>query len=419
MSDSTSAVAEPASSDGQRDPKVKISINGVFKIFGKAPEKARQMVEDGVSKDDVLSQTGNVIGVDNASFTIREGEILVVMGLSGSGKSTLIRCVNRLIEPTFGTIDVDGVDITKLDHDELRVLRRKKFGMVFQSFALLPHKTVGKNVEFGLEIQGVDQKKREEAAERALELVGLKGWGKYFPDNLSGGMKQRVGLARALAVDPDVLLMDEAFSALDPLIRTDMQDELISLQGKMHKTILFITHDLDEALKMGDRIVLMKDGKIEQIGTPEEILSHPASDYVSRFVQNVDYTKVLTAADVMKKPTPVAFVKDGPRVALRKMKESGLSGIFVVKADWELIGHVTADRAVEAAKREEQWLDHITEREECATVAPDMPVRSIFPLVAENNNPVAVIDEENKLKGIIVRGSVLGALSERGDTNDE
>ncbi len=419
MSDSTSAVAEPASSDGQRDPKVKIAINGVFKIFGKAPEKARQMVEDGVSKDDVLSQTGNVIGVDNASFTIREGEILVVMGLSGSGKSTLIRCVNRLIEPTFGTIDVDGVDITKLDHDELRVLRRKKFGMVFQSFALLPHKTVGKNVEFGLEIQGVDQKKREEAAERALELVGLKGWGKYFPDNLSGGMKQRVGLARALAVDPDVLLMDEAFSALDPLIRTDMQDELISLQGKMHKTILFITHDLDEALKMGDRIVLMKDGKIEQIGTPEEILSHPASDYVSRFVQNVDYTKVLTAADVMKKPTPVAFVKDGPRVALRKMKESGLSGIFVVKADWELIGHVTADRAVEAAKREEQWLDHITEREECATVAPDMPVRSIFPLVAENNNPVAVIDEENKLKGIIVRGSVLGALSERGDTNDE
>ena len=419
MSDSTSAVAEPASSDGQQDPKVKIAINGVYKIFGKAPEKARQMVEDGVSKDDVLSQTGNVIGVDNASFTIREGEILVVMGLSGSGKSTLIRCVNRLIEPTFGTIDVDGVDITKLDHDELRVLRRKKFGMVFQSFALLPHKTVGKNVEFGLEIQGVDQKKREEAAERALELVGLKGWGKYYPDNLSGGMKQRVGLARALAVDPDVLLMDEAFSALDPLIRSDMQDELISLQGKMHKTILFITHDLDEALKMGDRIVLMKDGKIEQIGTPEEILSHPASDYVSRFVQNVDYTKVLTAADVMKKPTPVAFVKDGPRVALRKMKESGLSGIFVVKADWELLGHVSADRAVEAAKREEQWLDHITEREECATVAPDMPVRSIFPLVAENNNPVAVIDEDNKLKGIIVRGTVLGALSERGDTNDE
>lgn len=420
MSDSMSAVAEPASSDGPKDPKVKIGINGVYKIFGKSPEKARKMVEDGVSKDDVLSKTGNVIGVDNASFNIYEGEILVVMGLSGSGKSTLIRCVNRLIEPTFGTIDVDGVDITKLNEDELRSVRRKKFGMVFQSFALLPHKTVRNNVEFGLEIQGVDQKKREEAADRALELVGLGGWGKYYPDNLSGGMKQRVGLARALAVDPDVLLMDEAFSALDPLIRSDMQDELISLQGKMHKTILFITHDLDEALKMGDRIVLMKDGKIEQIGTPEEILSHPASEYVSRFVENVDYTKVLTASDVMKKPSPVAFVKDGPRVALRKMKEAGLSGIFVVKqSSWELMGHVTADRAVEAAKREEQWLDHITVRDECATVAPDTPVRAIFQIVAENGNPVAVIDEEHKLKGVIVRGSVLGALSERGDNSDE
>ncbi len=403
-----SAGAEPGSG------KVKIRIENVYKIFGKNPEKAREMLKQGMDKDEILDSTGQAVGVADASFDVYDGETVVVMGLSGSGKSTLIRCVNRLIEPTFGKIYIDDQDITELSVDDLRELRRRKFGMVFQSFALFPHKTVIENAEYGLEIQGVESETRRRKAEDALALVGLKGWGNYYPENLSGGMKQRVGLARALAVEPDVLLMDEAFSALDPLIRTDMQDELLSLETQVKKTILFITHDLDEALKMGDRIVLMKDGAIEQIGTAEEILTRPATEYVSKFVANVDITKVLTAEDVMKKPKPVAFAKDGPRTALRKMKEAGLSGIFVVnQSNWELLGHVTAERAAKAAKNEDKWLDEITSREECATVAPDEPVRSIFPLVAENNNPVAVIDEENRLRGIVVRGSVLAALAER------
>jgi glycine betaine/proline transport system ATP-binding protein len=273
--------------------------------------------------------------------------------------------------------------------------------------------TVRENVEFGLTVQDVDEELRHQRSEDSLKLVGLSGWGDYYPANLSGGMKQRVGLARALAVDPDILLMDEAFSALDPLIRTDMQDELLALESRVRKTILFITHDLDEALKMGDRIVLMKDGMVVQIGTAEEILSKPANDYVARFVENVDRTKVLTAQDVMKPARPAAYVKDGPRTALRKMQEAGLSGIFVVKQDNELVGHVSADRAAEAAKKEEKWLDHVTSADDVITVGLDKPVREIFTIMSQGGGmPVAVTDEENKLKGVIVRGSIMAALSE-------
>jgi len=397
------------------EEKVKIRVENLYKVFGRNPSRAVDMVKKGISKEEILKKSKLAVGVADATFDVYEGETVVVMGLSGSGKSTLIRCVNRLMEPTAGKVIVDNVDVTALDSNGLRDIRRKKFGMVFQSFALFPHKTVVENVEFGLEVQDVDPEVRRKKAEDALKLVGLGGWGDYLPENLSGGMKQRVGLARALAIDPDILLMDEAFSALDPLIRTDMQDELLALESRVKKTILFITHDLDEALKMGDRIVLMKDGKIVQIGTPEEILSHPANEYVERFVENVDITKVLTAQDVMKRPTPVAFVKDGPRTALRKMKEAGLSGIFVVRQNHELVGHVTADRAAKAAKDEEKWLDGITKADEVSSVPLDEPVRQIFPLVAENGNPVAVVDEENILKGVIVRGSVLAALAERGE----
>jgi glycine betaine/proline transport system ATP-binding protein len=395
------------------EQKVKIRIENVYKVFGRNPTRAVDLVEKGMSKDEILSKTKLAVGVADASFDIYEGETVVVMGLSGSGKSTLIRCVNRLMEPTAGKIYVDDIDVTSLSTEDLRDLRRKKFGMVFQSFALFPHKTVYENVEFGLEVQGVDPEERRKKSEDALQLVGLAGWGDYLPANLSGGMKQRVGLARALAVDPDILLMDEAFSALDPLIRTDMQDELLALESRVRKTILFITHDLDEALKMGDRIVLMRDGKVVQIGTAEDILSRPANDYVARFVENVDITKVLTAEDVMKKPTPVAFVKDGPRVALRKMQEAGMSGIFVVQPDHTLVGHVTAERASQAAKEGEQWIEDITRADEVASVPLDEPVRQIFHMVS--GNPVAVVDKDNILRGVIVRGSVLAALSERGE----
>ncbi len=396
------------------EQKVKIRIENVYKVFGRNPSRAIELVQKGMSKDEILSKTKLAVGVADATFDIHEGETVVVMGLSGSGKSTLIRCVNRLMEPTHGKIYVDDVDVTSLDKDELRDLRRKKFGMVFQSFALFPHKTVFENVEFGLEVQGVDPDERRKKSEESLQLVGLTGWGDYLPATLSGGMKQRVGLARALAVDPDILLMDEAFSALDPLIRTDMQDELLALESRVKKTIMFITHDLDEALKMGDRIVLMRDGKVVQIGTAEDILSRPANDYVARFVENVDITKVLTAEDVMKRPTPVAFVKDGPRVALRKMQEAGMSGIFVVRRNHELVGHVSAERASEAAKKGEQWIEEISRADEVASVPLDEPVRQIFPMVS--GNPVAVVDKDNILRGVIVRGSVLAALSERGET---
>ena len=273
----------------------KISVLKLSKIFGPHPERVFKLISQGTNKDDIFNQTGHAVGLANISFEVAEGEILVVMGLSGSGKSTLIRCINRLIEPTEGQILIDGIDITTLDHHALLELRRHKFGMVFQNFALFPHRNVLNNVEYGLEIQHVDKQLRQEKARSALKLVGLEDWEQAMPKQLSGGMQQRVGLARALAVEPDILLMDEAFSALDPLIRGDMQNELISLQKRMKKTIFFITHDLDEALKIGNRVVLMKDGQIVQVGTPEEIITAPANDYVKRFVENVDHSKVLTA----------------------------------------------------------------------------------------------------------------------------
>ncbi|KGE70789.1 quaternary amine ABC transporter ATP-binding protein [Spirochaeta lutea] len=394
--------------------KVKIRVEGVYKIFGRHPEKARELIKQGVSKDDILEKTGQAVGVADASFDVYEGETLVIMGLSGSGKSTLVRCINRLIEPTYGTVTIDGVDITKMNEEELREVRRKKFGMVFQSFALFPHRTVIENAEFGLEIQGVPLEERRPKAQAALEQVGLGGWEEYYPENLSGGMKQRVGLARAMAIEPDVLLMDEAFSALDPLIRADMQDELLSLESQVHKTILFITHDLDEALKMGDRIVLMKDGRVVQIGTPEEILSNPANAYVAKFVENVDRSKVLTAEDVMVKARPVAFVKDGPRVALKAMTEAGHSGIYIVRQNYELVGYMSAEQAAEAVKRGDSWLDHIFTLDQVPTTLPDVPVRDLFGPLSDKSWPVAVVNEKNILKGVIVRGSVFAALSEGG-----
>ncbi len=403
------------------EANVKIKLRNVYKVFGKNASRGVELSKQGMGKDEILKKTKLAVGVSNVSFDVYEGETLVVMGLSGSGKSTLIRCVNRIMEPTAGEILIDDVDITKLNEEELREVRRKKFSMVFQSFALFPHRKVIENVEYGLEIQGVDKETRRDKAEKALKLVGLGGWGDYFPENLSGGMKQRVGLARALSVDPDILLMDEAFSALDPLIRSDMQDELIALNDRVKKTILFITHDLDEALKMGDRIVLMKDGYVVQIGTPEEILTNPADEYVERFVANVDITKVLTAQDVMKQHSPVAYVKDGPRVALRKMKEHGLSGMFVVKSSGELVGHLTADKAAQAAKNEEKWLDQVTDRDSVLSVPLDQPVRTLFPMV-EGGHPIAVVDDEHHFKGVIVRGSILAALAEshsESTTSDE
>ena len=301
----------------------KIEVEGLYKIFGPHPKKAMHLLSQGKTKDEIMADIRHGVGVDNASFKVEEGEIVVVMGLSGSGKSTLVRCLNRLIMPTAGKILIDGSDVLTMGDDELRQLRQRKMGMVFQNFALFPHRTVRENAALGLEIQGMEREERLKLADEALAMVGLEGWGDSYPRQLSGGMQQRVGLARALALSPDILLMDEAFSALDPLIRRDMQDELINLQEKMHKTIVFISHDLDEALKLGDRIILMKDGAIVQIGTPEQILTSPATEYVARFVEDVDITKVLTAETVMKRSEAVAYLRtDGPRACLRKIAQA-------------------------------------------------------------------------------------------------
>lgn len=397
--------------------QVKIKIENVSKIFGHNTEEALALLHQGKAKDEILAQTGCGVGVSQATFDVYEGEIVVVMGLSGSGKSTLVRCINRLIEPTEGTVHIDDQEVTSLSTAGLREMRLKKLGMVFQNFALFPHRTVCQNTEYGLEIQNVDPAERRSRAEAALEQVGLKGWEDSYPRQLSGGMQQRVGLARALALDPDILLMDEAFSALDPLIRRDMQDELIMLQEKVHKTIVFISHDLDEALKLGDRIVLMKDGRIVQVGTPEDILTEPANDYVARFVENVDITKVLVAESVMLKTNAVAYNKtDGPRASLRKMKQSGISSLFVLDKNHSLLGVVTADDAVEAIERGEKDISGIM-RTDLVTVRPDTPAQDLIQIIHNLPYPLAVTDESKRLQGVIVRGSLLGAIAERGRSN--
>lgn len=398
--------------------EVKIRIENITKIFGNNPQKVFQMRKQGKSREEIFEKTHQAIGVLDVTFDIYKGETLVVMGLSGSGKSTLLRCINRIIEPTRGKVTIDDVDVTKLGSKELIQFRRKKFGMVFQRFALFPHKKIRQNVEYGLEVQGVDKEERKKRALEALDLVGLKGWENNYPHQLSGGMQQRVGLARALAVDPDILLMDEAFSALDPLIRTEMQDELLSLESQVQKTIIFITHDLDEALKIGDRIVLMKDGEIVQIGTPEEILTSPANEYVQKFIENVDMTKVLTASDVMIKTREVAFLKDGPLSALHKMKTHGLSGIFVVKQSFEIIGYVTAEAALKAKREGVNSLESILEEYDKMIVTLDEPVRNLFQLIVDADYPLAVVDEKKRLKGQVIEASILAGLAERGEFND-
>lgn len=277
-----------------------IEIRNIFKIFGSDPNAALALAKNGADKDEILAKTGHTVGLHDVSLSIEQGETFVVMGLSGSGKSTLIRHLNRLIDPTAGSISFGGEDILAMDIPTLNAFRRKRLGMVFQRFGLLPHRNVMDNVAYGLEIQGVDRKTRQGSASKWIARVGLAGYESKFPDQLSGGMQQRVGLARALATDPEVLLMDEAFSALDPLIRSDMQDELMKLQAELHKTIVFITHDLDEALKLGDRIAILKDGKLVQVGRPEEIVLHPADAYVKAFTRDVNRGRVIRARSIMQ-----------------------------------------------------------------------------------------------------------------------
>ena len=395
----------------------KIKVEHLTKIFGSHPQRALKMLKEGASNADIREHTGQSVGIADVSFEVEEGELLVVMGLSGSGKSTLIRCLNRLNTPTDGQIYIDDEDITRFDREQLLQLRRNKISMVFQHFALFAHRTIVDNAAYGLEIQGVDTATRRQRAADALELVGLKGWEDAKPGQLSGGMQQRVGLARALAVNPDILLMDEAFSALDPLIRRDMQHELVSLQERMKKTIVFITHDLDEALQLGDRIVLMKDGRVVQFGTSEEILNNPANAYVKRFVENVDMSRVLTARAVLARARVVAFPHDGPRTVLHKMNEENFTSILVVKRDYTLLGTLSVDTVSAAAKEGKRSIEEMVEQS--PSVSPDEPLMNIINILAEWPYALPVVDENNRLLGIVTRTGVMAALAENGNTPAE
>lgn len=388
----------------------KIEVRKLYKIFGRNGHRAYELLRDGAPLKDVRDRLDVVPAVVDVSLDIEEGEIFVVMGLSGSGKSTLIRCLNRLYEPTAGTIMVDGTDIVKLDQKELRRLRLEKLSMVFQHFGLFPHHSVLQNTGWGLEVKGENKATIRSKSLEALALVGLEGWEDKMPHQLSGGMQQRVGLARALATDSDILLMDEAFSALDPLIRSEMQQQLVNLQSTLKKTIVFITHDLNEAMFLGDRIAILKGGRLEQVGTAEEILRNPATDYVATFVKEVDRSRVLTAASIMQEPIAFVLLREGPSAALKAMRERQVSALFVVGPDRRLIGTTLDDEVIAAVRRGEHKLNGILHTD-METVDPDTPISELFLTAAESKLPLPVV-KDGKLLGVIPRVALLIALGE-------
>ncbi|MEF3330074.1 glycine betaine/L-proline ABC transporter ATP-binding protein [Oceanobacillus oncorhynchi] len=396
---------------------VQIQVKNVSKIFGSKPKSVIPMIKEGLSKEEILKKTNHTVGVYDATFDIQKGEVFVIMGLSGSGKSTLIRCFNLLNKPTDGSILIDGQDITKCSRDELKKVRQEKIAMVFQHFGLFSHRTILANVEYGLEIRNVPKEKRREIAMQNIETVGLKGYEDKYPDELSGGMQQRVGLARALTNDPDILLMDEPFSALDPLIRREMQLELLDIQERLQKTIIFITHDVNEAFRIGDRVAVMKDGHVEQVGTPEDIIASPANDYISEFIKDIDRSKVFQASHIMTKPNALVSIKDGINVAVKEMRENGISSVFVVDRSRRLQGIVTIDDAIQGIKEHKQLSDLI--KKDITVVAEDEYINDLIPKALESSFPLAVVNEEQKLAGYILRVHVLSGLTSDDVTESE
>jgi glycine betaine/proline transport system ATP-binding protein len=391
----------------------KIVIENLFKIFGPQPQKAMQLLREGLNKEAIHDKTGMTVGVDNANFTIGQGEIFVIMGLSGSGKSTMVRMLNRLIEPTAGAVMVDGHNVTQMSPDRLVKFRLHNMSMVFQSFALMPHMTVLENAAFGLELAGVDKQKRRERAIQALEQVGLSGWEETYPKELSGGMQQRVGLARGLAVDPDILLMDEAFSALDPLIRTEMQDELLKLQEKDQRTIVFISHDLDEALRIGDRIAIMEGGRVVQVGTPEEILQSPADDYVRAFFRGVDPTNVISAGDIARDthPTIIKTKAGSLRAAHEILSGSERDHGYVLDAQRRFLAVVSSDSlkaAIESGASDQPINQAYIA--DAKAVKTDASMQDILPEVASRGWPIPVVDDQGIYKGVVSKNRFLRTL---------
>ncbi len=394
----------------------KIEVRNLYKIFGPRPHEVLLQVRDGVSKDEILAKTGHTVGLDDISLSVEQGETFVVMGLSGSGKSTFVRCVNRLIEATAGEILFDGSDVLKLSKTDVKQLRREKLGMVFQSFALFPHRNVVHNVAYGLQVRGVPREERHQRAQRWIDVVGLTGYEHARPGQLSGGMQQRVGLARALCTDPEVLLMDEAFSALDPLIRREMQDELIRLQQELHKTIIFITHDLDEALRLGDRVAILKDGRLVQIGTPVEIITNPVDGYVEAFGRDVNRTRVLTAQAIMDRATPIP-VSTSPRQAMNSMHELHQGIDYVVDGNRRYLGVVTTEAVAAAASRGDTNLAGAL-AESAPTAAPNDVLENLLALMAASPLPIVVLDERNVFLGVLTRATMLGALAGRQEETE-
>lgn len=393
---------------------IKIEVKNLYKVFGDNPEKAFKLIDKGESKETILAKTGLSLGVKNASLAIEEGEIFVIMGLSGSGKSTMVRLLNRLIKPTHGQVIIDGVDIAKISDAELREVRRNKISMVFQSFALMPHMTILNNAAFGMELAGVQVQEYQEQALEALRQVGLENYAHSYPDELSGGMRQRVGLARALAINPDILLMDEAFSALDPLIRTEMQDELVKLQAKHQRTIVFISHDLDEAMRIGDRIAIMQGGEVVQVGTPDEILNNPANDYVRTFFRGVDISHVFSAKDIARRSAGALIRKAagfGPRSAIKLLQDEDREFGYVLEKQ-KFVGVVSTD-SLKAALAAGDGLDNAL-LETPLAVPADTSLNDLLSHVAQAPCAVPVVGEDNQYVGIISKSMLLRALDREG-----
>jgi glycine betaine/proline transport system ATP-binding protein len=389
----------------------KIEIKSVCKIFGPAPWAALSRARDGDSKERILAETGHTVGLNDVSLSIEEGETFVVMGLSGSGKSTLIRHLNRLIEPTAGRITVDGLDVLALNYTALRQFRRARTGMVFQRFGLLPHQTVGQNVAYGLEIRGMNGRERRNKAMEWIETVGLVGYENAYPSQLSGGMQQRVGLARALCGDPEILLMDEAFSALDPLVRSSMQDRLLELQDRLRKTIVFITHDLDEALKLGDRIAILKDGQLSQIGKPEEILLEPADDYVAAFVSDVNRGRVLTVEMIMRPPKP-HLATERIDAALREMQDREIEYGFVFEKN-RLCGMVAEEDLVTAVRENGGSVSLRAIAEMPRTVPTNTKLEDALSAILDAGRPIGVLDDDGRFRGVVSKRRLIQVLTKR------
>ena len=384
-----------------------LRMDHVNKLYGPNKSEAARMMQNGSNKDEVYKQTGCTVALWDVTFDVPEGEIFVVIGLSGSGKSTAVRCFNKLTEPTDGDVYYRDQNVMEMPQKELLEYRRNKISMVFQSFGLMSHRNVMNNVAYSLEVRGMSRDEREKKAIEAISMVGLDGWAYQSCDQLSGGMRQRVGIARALVSDPEILLMDEPFSALDPLVRKDMQFELLQIQRKLKKTIVFITHDIDEAFKMGDTVCIMKDGKVVQIGTPEELTMNPADDYVKEFIESADRSKVATVKNIMITPSSIVKCKESPDRAVRVMRDNNLSSVVVIDNDMQLKGILTLQEALEArgsGKHAEDLCKQIP------NVGPDTMVSEIIPMASEAWYPIAVTDEGGGLLGLVTKASILSSL---------